>query len=158
MYTQSKRGGSRIRRRRISVGGQDQDSGSRSPKINNSELNACALSVMPELEEGTFNSISNPSPNHQRSSNSVEKSGFNQGFVQGTFAAPLSLVSPGGGLKQLDFSLDDTDFIFDSIFATGAGNQHESMDSGYETSEHAGTLSDSEREVPIRVYSSDEDM
>ncbi|KAH9213606.1 hypothetical protein DL95DRAFT_390398, partial [Leptodontidium sp. 2 PMI_412] len=90
VYTQSKRGGSRIRRRRISVGGQDQDSGSRSPKINNSELNACALSVMPELEEGTF-------------------------------AAPLSLVSPGGGLKQLDFSLDDTDFIFDSIFATGAG-------------------------------------
>ncbi|KAH9213605.1 hypothetical protein DL95DRAFT_390395 [Leptodontidium sp. 2 PMI_412] len=32
------------------------------------------------------------------------------------------------------------------------------MDSGYETSEHAGTLSDSEREVPIRVYSSDEDI
>lgn len=55
---------------------------------------------MPELEEGIFN----------RSSS--ENSEFNQGY-QGTFTAPLSLVAPGGGLKQLDFSLDDTDFIFD---------------------------------------------
>ncbi|KAK0119470.1 hypothetical protein ONS95_010918 [Cadophora gregata] len=120
VYTQSKRGGSRIRRRRVSVG----ETGERSPKINNNELNACALSVMPELEEGTF-------------------------------AAPLSLVTPGGGLKQLDFSLDDTDFIFDSIFAS---TQPEGMDSGYETSEHAGTLSESGKEVPIRVYSSDDDI
>ncbi|KAJ5042448.1 uncharacterized protein L3040_004996 [Drepanopeziza brunnea f. sp. 'multigermtubi'] len=118
VYTQSKRGGSRIRRKRVSTESQS------SPKFNNKELNQCALSIMPESEEGTF-------------------------------AAPLSLVAPGGGLKQLDFSLDDTDFIFDSIFAT----QQENMDSGYETSEHAGTLSDGgQREVPIRTYSSDEDI
>ncbi|KAL2070283.1 hypothetical protein VTL71DRAFT_13309 [Oculimacula yallundae] len=121
VYTQSKRGGSRIRRRRVS--GEELEGVERSPVFNNNDLNACALSILPELEEGTF-------------------------------AAPLSLVSPGGGLKQLDFSLDDTDFIFDSVFAA----QPESMDSGYETSEHAGTLSDSGREVPIRVYSCDEDI
>ncbi|KAI9053126.1 hypothetical protein LZ554_003393 [Drepanopeziza brunnea f. sp. 'monogermtubi'] len=118
VYTQSRRGGSRIRRKRVST---DSES---SPKFNNKELNQCALSIMPESEEGIF-------------------------------AAPLSLVAPGGGLKQLDFSLDDTDFIFDSIFAT----QQENVDSGYETSEHAGTLSDGgQREVPIRTYSSDEDI
>ncbi len=138
MYTQSKRGGSRIRRRRVST-----ESGERSPSINNKELNQCALSILPELEEGTFNRPS-----------SEENSQFNQAY-QGTFTAPLTLVAPGGGLKQLDFSLDDTDFIFDSIFAT----QPESMDSGYETSEHAGTLSEGgQREVSIRVYSNDEDM
>lgn len=153
MYTQSKRGGSRIRRRRVSLG--EQESGERSPKINNNELNACALSVMPELEEGIFTHNSNP-PSTRNST--VEKSEFNIPGYQGTFAAPLSLVSPGGGLKQLDFSLDDTDYIFDSIFAAGNGAQPEGMDSGYETSEHAGTLSESGKEVPIRVYSCDEDM
>ncbi|PVH68792.1 hypothetical protein DL98DRAFT_542133 [Cadophora sp. DSE1049] len=151
VYTQSKRGGSRIRRRRVSLG--EQESGERSPTINNNELNACALSVMPELEEGIFTHDSNPPPSTRNYSE--EKSEFNIPGYQGTFAAPLSLVSPGGGLKQLDFSLDDTDFIFDSIFA---GTQPEGMDSGYETSEHAGTLSESGREVPIRVYSSDEDI
>lgn len=116
---------------------------------------------MPELEEGNtiFFASSNPSSSFEPNPNpkSNVQSGFNQHLYQGTFSAPLSLVSPGGGLKQLDFSLDDTDFIFDSIFANTA-TQNESMDSGYETSEHAGTLSDSGREVPIRVYSSDEDM
>ncbi|KAH7411392.1 C6 zinc finger domain-containing protein [Cadophora sp. MPI-SDFR-AT-0126] len=150
VYTQSKRGGSRIRRRRVSVG--DQASGEHSPKINNNELNACALSVMPELEEGIFTHEPNPPPSIRKYSE--EKSEFNIPDYQGTFAAPLSLVSPGGGLKQLDFSLDDTDFIFDSIFAA----QPEGMDSGYETSEHAGTSSESGKEVPIRVYSSDEDI
>jgi len=153
VYTQSKRGGSRIRRRRVSLG--EQESGERSPKINNNELNACALSVMPELEEGIFTHNSNP-PSTRNST--VEKSEFNIPGYQGTFAAPLSLVSPGGGLKQLDFSLDDTDYIFDSIFAAGNGAQPEGMDSGYETSEHAGTLSESGKEVPIRVYSCDEDI
>ncbi|PBP25582.1 C6 zinc finger domain protein [Diplocarpon rosae] len=119
VYTQSKRGGSRVRRRRVST-----ESGEGSPKFNNTELNQCALSILPELEEGTF-------------------------------AAPLSLVTPGGGLKQLDFSLDDTEFVFDSTFAA----QPDILDSGYETSGHTGTLSDAEqREVPIRVYSSDEDI
>ncbi|CAL3962902.1 unnamed protein product [Diplocarpon coronariae] len=119
VYTQSKRGGSRIRRRRVST-----ESGEGSPKFNNTDLNQCVLSVLPELEEGTF-------------------------------AAPLSLVAPGGGLKQLDFSLDDTQFILDSIFA----NNPEGLDSGYETPGHTGTLSDAgQREVPIRVYSSDEDI
>lgn len=155
MYTQSKRGGSRIRRRRVSLG--EQENGERSPKINNNELNACALSVMPELEEGIFTHDSNP-PHPSTRNSTIEKSEFNIPGYQGTFAAPLSLVSPGGGLKQLDFSLDDTDYIFDSIFAAGTAAQPEGMDSGYETSEHAGTLSESGREVPIRVYSCDEDM
>lgn len=97
---------------------------------------------MPEIEEGIFD----------RSSS--EKSGPNPQY-QGNFAAPLSLVAPGGGLKQLDFSLEDTDYIFDSIFATHA----DSMDSGYDSSEHAGALSEGGRqETPIRVYSSNEDM
>ncbi|CZT11182.1 related to C6 finger domain protein [Rhynchosporium graminicola] len=142
VYTQSKRGGSRIRRRRASMT-DDHESGERSPILNNNDLNPCALSTLPELEEGNL---------LFRSFNSAEL-GSNPDF-QGTFAAPLSLVSPGGGLKQLDFSLDDTDFIFDSVFAT----QPENMDSGYETSEHAGTLSESGREVPVRVYSCDDDI
>ncbi|KAF8861682.1 hypothetical protein BDZ45DRAFT_671755 [Acephala macrosclerotiorum] len=94
------------------------------PSTNNNELNACALSILPELDEATFE-------------------------------GPLRLVAPGGGLKQLDFSLDDTDFIFDSIFS----GQGDSLDSGYETSEHAGTLSEIEQPKSyIRVYQTDEDI
>lgn len=72
-----------------------------------------------------------------------------------TFAEPLSLVAPGGGLKQLDLSFEDTDFIFDSIFTT----RQDSNDSGYDTSDHAGTCSESEQSHSfIRVYSNEEDM
>lgn len=67
----------------------------------------------------------------------------------------MRLVAPGGGLKQLDFSLDDTDFIFDSLFSA----QGDSLDSGYETSEHAGTRSEIDQPKSyIRVYQTDEDM
>jgi hypothetical protein len=68
----------------------------------------------------------------------------------------LGLVAPGGGLKQLDLSLDDTDYIFDAIFSA----RHESQDSGYDTSEHAGTNSENDHQprISIRVYSSDEDV
>jgi len=64
-------------------------------------------------------------------------------------------VAPGGGLRQLDLSLDDTDFIFDSIFSA----RHESNDSGYDTSERGGTAS--EPDLPrsyVRVYTNDENM
>lgn len=75
--------------------------------------------------------------------------------VATSFNVPLQLVAPGGGLKQLDFSsLDDPEFIFDTIWGAG-----DSLDSGYETSEHAGTLSDIEHPKSyIRVYQTDEDM
>ena len=73
-----------------------------------------------------------------------------------SFAETLGLVAPGGGLKQLDLSLDDTDFIFDTIFSA----RHESQDSGYDTSEHAGTSSETDYQPhsSIRVYANDEDM
>lgn len=72
-----------------------------------------------------------------------------------SFNAPLRLVAPGGGLKQLDFSLDDTDFISDTIFSVHA----DSLDSGYETSEHAGILSEIDQpQSYVRVYQTDEDM
>lgn len=73
-----------------------------------------------------------------------------------SFAETLGLVAPGGGLKQLDLSLDDTDYIFDAIFSA----RHENQDSGYDTSEHAGTNSETEHHPTssVRVYSNDEDM
>lgn len=72
-----------------------------------------------------------------------------------SFAEPLGMVKPGGGLKQLDFSFDDTDLIFDAIFAAGPN----CFDSGYDTSEHSGEISDVVHiSCPIRVYSNDEDM
>jgi hypothetical protein len=72
-----------------------------------------------------------------------------------SFNAPLRLVAPGGGLKQLDFFLDNTDFIFDTIFSAHA----DSLDSGYETSEYASTISEIDQPKSyIRVYQTDEDM
>lgn len=73
-----------------------------------------------------------------------------------TFAETLSLVTPGGGLRQLDLSLDDTDFIFDTIF----NNRQNSNDSGYDTSERGGTVSETDHHPRsfIRVYSNDADM
>jgi hypothetical protein len=44
-----------------------------------------------------------------------------------SFAQPLGLVAPGGGLRQLDLSLDDADFIFDAIFST----RNDFQDSAY---------------------------
>jgi len=65
------------------------------------------------------------------------------------------MVTPGGGLKQLDFSFDDADLIFDAIFSSDPN----CFDSGYDTSPHPGTVSDvGHLNCPIRVYSSDEDM
>lgn len=65
------------------------------------------------------------------------------------------MITPGGGMKQLDFSFDDTDLMFDAIFST----QPASFDSGYDTSDHSGPISDAEIiTCPIRVYSTDEDM
>jgi hypothetical protein len=75
--------------------------------------------------------------------------------LPGSFAGPLRFVAPGGGLKQLDLSLDDTDFIFDAIFPS----QDRLLDSGYETSDNSGTISEiSPTHSPIRVYSTDEDI
>jgi len=72
-----------------------------------------------------------------------------------SFAEPLSLVAPGGGLKQLDLSFNDTDFMFDSIFF----RRQESNDSGYDTSNHPASSSESDHlHAFVRVYSSDEDM
>ena len=65
-------------------------------------------------------------------------------------------MAPGGGLKQLDLSLDNTDYIFDAIFSA----KYESQDSGYDTSEHTGTNSESGHQLrsSVRVYSNDQDM
>lgn len=73
-----------------------------------------------------------------------------------SFAETLGLVAPGGGLRQLDLSLDDTDYIFDAIFSA----KNESQDSGYGTSEHTGTISENDHQPHsfVRVYSNDEDM
>ena len=58
-------------------------------------------------------------------------------------------------MKQLDLSLDDTDYIFDAIFSAS-----ESQDSGYDTSENTVTNSEGEHQPrsSVRVYSNDEDM
>ncbi|KUJ06822.1 uncharacterized protein LY89DRAFT_661403 [Mollisia scopiformis] len=120
VYTASKRGGSRIRRRKLSI---DEE---KSLSTNNSELNHCALSILPELDE-----------------------------VAASFSGPLQLVAPGGGLTQLDFSSDDSLFIFDSVFS----GQGDSLDSGYETSEVSATLSEVDHPKEyIRVYQTDEDI
>lgn len=77
------------------------------------------------------------------------------GSLAASFAEPLSMVTPGGGLKQLDFAFDDTDLMFDAIFSSQPGG----FDSGYDTSEHSGPVSDVGQIIcPIRAYSSDEDM
>ncbi|KAH8602004.1 hypothetical protein B0O99DRAFT_680155 [Bisporella sp. PMI_857] len=116
VYTQSKRGGARIRKRKTSSENE--------AVLSNKDFNHCALSILPE--------------NNQES-----------------FAKPLSLVAPGGGLKQLDLSLDDTDFIFDSIFSA----RRDTADSGYDTSEHPGTASESDHlHSFVRVYNNDEDI
>lgn len=109
---------------------------------DNKDLNPVALSILPEDNQGKFIPAS--------------LNGKKQLTIySASWAEPLSLVTPGGGLKQLDLSLDDTDFIWDSIFAT----YQENNDSGYDTSEHAGTKSESEQSSSfIRVYSNDDDM
>lgn len=107
---------------------------------DNSEFNHCALSILPELNQGE-----------------VHSDLYQLKLMEdaATFAEPLSLVAPGGGLRQLDLSLDDTDFIFDSLFTT----PHDSNDSGYDTSDHTGTCSESEQPHSfVRAYSRVEDM
>jgi hypothetical protein len=69
-------------------------------------------------------------------------------------ASPMSLVTPGAGLKQLDISFDDTEFIFDSIFS----NQFEPQDSGYGTSDVETSVEPEEATGTVRVYLNDEDM
>jgi hypothetical protein len=64
------------------------------------------------------------------------------------------MVDPGAGLKELDLSFDDTEFIFDSIF----GNQFEPQDSGYGSSDLGTSVEPEEAVGPVRVYMSDEDM
>jgi hypothetical protein len=67
------------------------------------------------------------------------------------------MLVPGGGLKQLDLSLVDTEHIFDATFSAS----HESQDSGCNTSVHAGTNSESgwpARSASVRAYSNYEDM
>ena len=65
-------------------------------------------------------------------------------------------MAPGGGLKQLDLSPDETGDIFDAIFSA----KHERQDSGYDTSEYTGTNSESDQQpcFSVRVYSNDQDM
>lgn len=63
-------------------------------------------------------------------------------------------MTPGAGLKQLDMSFDDTEFIFESIF----GNQMDPQDSGYGSSEFGTSVEPEEASGPVRVYLSDEDM
>ena len=73
------------------------------------------------------------------------------------FSQTLGLVAPGGGLKQLDLSLDDSDYVFDAIFSA----TNESQDSGYDTSEYAATNSESGHHPAspsVRVYCNDADM
>jgi hypothetical protein len=66
----------------------------------------------------------------------------------------MNLVSPGAGLKQLDMSFDDTEFIFDSIF----NSQFDPQDSGYGTSEKGTTVEPEETTGTVRVYLTDESM
>jgi len=99
---------------------------------------------MPELSQGNIQ-LSRMSQENRKLTTSLSA----------PFAKPLSLVAPGGGLKQLDLSLDDTDYIFDAIFAT----RNESNDSGYDTSERMGSTPESDQlRSFIRTYSNDEDM
>lgn len=114
-----------------------------SPSTNNSELNPCALSILPELDDG------NSLDDHYKFPSSVLSY-----ISAATFTAPLQLVTPGSGLKQLDFSLDNTDFIFDSIWP-----QTDTLDSGYETSEPTGPQSETDQPKSyIRTYQTDADM
>lgn len=67
---------------------------------------------------------------------------------------PAGFVRPGAGLKQLDLSFDDTEFIFDSIFS----NQIDPLDSGYGSSDLGTSVEPEEVAGPVRVYLSDDDM
>ncbi|EPE30812.1 hypothetical protein GLAREA_03779 [Glarea lozoyensis ATCC 20868] len=176
LYTQSRRGGSRIRKKRGEPSSRDLKAAT---VLDNNDFNQVSLSILPELH-------------------------------QADFAEPLSLVLPGGGLKQLktktfkywypgmaksaempafeyidtralqpmtthledlavffrikallltsyppsrlDLCLDDTDFIFDAIF------NGQSEDSGYNTSEHTGSLENEQAYTFIRTYSSTQDI
>jgi hypothetical protein len=57
------------------------------------------------------------------------------------------MVQPGGGLTQLDFDLDNTDTLFDSIFPA----VHVPQTTGLEDDRPRQTGS-------VRVYRSDEDL
>lgn len=72
MYTQSKRGGSRIRKKRAA----------QSEASDNKDLNQCTLSVLPETNQGNEEPISLLWP---YGADSIA-----------SFAEPLSLVAPGG--------------------------------------------------------------
>jgi hypothetical protein len=131
VYTQSKRGGARIRKKAAIT--------ERKPSANNSELNHCPLSILPQLEEIKGKGFGCKAP-------------LSDYELSASFTGPLSLVAPGGGLKQLDVSFDDSDFMFDTVF-TG---EDEVLSSESRSPDYP--LSEDLPQYPIRVYSSDDDM
>jgi hypothetical protein len=107
---------------------------------SNKDLNHCPLSILPELDEGNFAGFDYQLPTSDYD-------------FSASFTGPLSLLAPGGGLRQLDLSFDETSFMFDSVFA----DQKDFLDSGYETSVY--TPSDTGLpQYPVRGYSCDQDM
>ncbi|CAG8949070.1 hypothetical protein HYFRA_00002199 [Hymenoscyphus fraxineus] len=141
VYTQSRRGGSRIRKRGGSASVRDLKDVN---LLDNSNFNHVPLSILPESNQGDF------------TSGSVQKQPITDFDDLASFSEPLSLVAPGGGLKQLDFAFEDTDFMFDSIFNT----QIENHDSGYgSASDHPAPSSENgQPPSAIRVYPSDQDI
>ncbi|CAG8981037.1 hypothetical protein HYALB_00008191 [Hymenoscyphus albidus] len=148
IYTQSRRGGSRIRKRGGSSSVRDLKDVN---LLDNSNFNHVPLSILPESNQGDF------------TSGSVQKQPITDFDLLASFSEPLSLVAPGVDESKaltwsvrLDFAFEDTDFMFDSIFNT----QIENHDSGYgSASDHPAPSSENgQPPSAIRVYRSDQDI
>lgn len=83
VYTQSRRGGSRIRKRRGSSSAKEL----KDLNLDNADFNHVPLSILPEIT-GNF------------ASGLVRKQPLTDFGLLASFSEPLSLVAPGGGLKQ----------------------------------------------------------
>jgi hypothetical protein len=72
-----------------------------------------------------------------------------------SFAGPLSFVTPGGGLKQLDLLPQETEYVFENTFATPGV-----VESVYSGSDGAGLNGDFNppKLVPVRIYSDNKAM
>ncbi|KAG0646570.1 Xylanolytic transcriptional activator xlnR [Hyphodiscus hymeniophilus] len=134
VYAQSRRGGPRVRKRAPSPETDDAGKRNRGRKV----------------KTGNARSIQPPAPAIPELS--ICKSLLR--FVVDFFSLPTSLLEPGAYLKQTAMSFDESELMFDSVF----GDNHDTHDSGYGTSDVERSVEPEETIGPVRVYKSDEDI